>query len=203
MDNSITEDNNIGAIIKSPMDLIIGTLRLFNLSVPNTSTQLAANYELYDQLVAELSLQGLEFFEPYDVAGYDAYFQQPDFQRNWISSNYLANRYRFSDLLVNGFMGNNGMLLSLDIVEFVKQNCSNPSDATILVQEMVKWLFPITLDTLRFDHFKNDVLLDQLSAMNWSIEWNNYINTNNDNNVRVQLEALLKAMMQSPEYQLY
>src|SRR5690606_28860814 len=33
LDTPITSDNNIGAIIKSPMDLVIGTMRLFNLTV--------------------------------------------------------------------------------------------------------------------------------------------------------------------------
>ncbi|MNJ85616.1 hypothetical protein D3C87_30910 [compost metagenome] len=203
LDTPITEDNNVGAIIKSPVDLIIGTMRLFNLTVPDKTTQLPAHYDMYGQLIGQLSLQGIEFFEPYDVAGYEPYFQYPDFHRYWISSNYLANRYKFSELLVSGFTGTNGVLLKLDIVDFVETNCSNPGDATILVQELVKWLFPITLDTVRFNYFRDTVLLDQLSAANWTSEWNNYVNTSSDVNVRLQLESLAMAMMQSPEYQLF
>jgi uncharacterized protein (DUF1800 family) len=203
LDTPITEDNNIGAIIKSPMDLIIGTMRLFNLTVPNNTTQLAAHYEMYSQLIEQLDLQGLPFFEPYDVAGYDPYYQFPDYHRYWISSNYLANRYKFSELLISGFTGMSGNLLQLDVVAFVDANCSNPGDATILVQELAEWLFPITLDTARFNYFRDDVLLDQLSAANWTAEWDNYVNTSSDVNVRLQLESLFTAMMQTPEYQLF
>lgn len=203
LDTPITEDNNVGAIIKSPVDLIIGTMRLFYLSVPNNTTQITAHYELYAQLINQLSLQGIELFEPYDVAGYDAYFQGPDFHRNWISSNYLANRYKFSEILISGFTSASGVLMKLDIVEFVETNCSNPADPTILIQELVKWLFPNPLDTDRFNYFRDTVLLDQLSATNWTNEWNNYVNTSSDVNVRLQLETLAMAMMQSPEYQLY
>lgn len=203
LDTPITEDNNIGAIIKSPVDLVIGTMRLFNLTVPDKTTQLPAHYDMYSQLIGQLSLQGIELFEPYDVAGYEPYFQYPDFHRYWISSNYLANRYKFSELLISGFTGTSGVLLKLDIVDFVETNCSNPGDATILVQELVKWLFPITLDAVRFNYFRDTVLLDQLSAANWTAEWNNYVNTSSDVNVRLQLESLVMAMMQSPEYQLF
>lgn len=203
LDTPITEDNNIGAIIKSPMDLVIGTMRLFNLTVPDKTTQLAAHYDLYNQLIGQLDLQGLQFFEPYDVAGYEPYYQFPDYHRYWISSNYLANRYKFSEILISGFTGMSGNLLKLDVVEFVDTNCSNPGDATILVQELVGWLFPITLDAARFDYFRDNVLLDQLSPANWTAEWNNYVNTSSDVNVRLQLESLFMAMMQTPEYQLF
>ena len=203
MDTPITEDNNIGAIIKSPMDLVIGTMRLFNLTVPDKTTQLPAHYEMYSQLIGELELQGLPFFEPYDVAGYDPYYQFPDYHRYWISSNYLANRYKFSELLITGFTGMSGILLKLDVVEFVETNCSNPGDATILVQELVEWLFPVTIDAVRFNYFRDDVLLDQLPASNWTAEWANYVNTSSDVNVRLQLESLITAMMQTPEYQLF
>jgi len=203
MDTPITSDNNIGAIIKSPMDLIIGTMRLFNLTVPDKTTQLAAHYDLYNQLNAQLDLQGIQFFEPYDVAGHEPYYQLPDFHRYWISSNYLANRYKFSELLITGFTGPSGVLLRLNIVAFVDANCSNPGDATSLVQELVDWLFPMTIDAARFNYFRDNVLLDQLSAQNWTDEWNDYVNSGSDVNVRLQLESLIMAMMQSPEYQLF
>jgi uncharacterized protein (DUF1800 family) len=204
LDSAPTDDNNIGAIIKSPLDLLVGTLRLFELVVPDKRTDLENHYDLYLQLLNQLNLKGLNFFEPYDVAGYDAYFQVPDFQRYWISSNYLANRYKFAELLIDGFTNGGGaVLLKLDFVEFVKDKCSDPSDPTLLMQELVAWMIPIELTTDRFNYFKDTILLDQLSAINWSIEWNNYLNTNDDTNVRIQLERLALAMMQSPEYQLY
>ncbi|HZH86115.1 MAG TPA: DUF1800 family protein [Brumimicrobium sp.] len=203
LDSAPTDDDNIGAIIKSPLDLLVGTVRLFELDVPDKTNDLENHYDLYRQLLHQLDFKGLNFFEPYDVAGYDAYFQVPDFQRYWISSNYLANRYKFAELLINGFTNGGTTLLKLDFVKFVKDNCTDPSDPTLLMQELVAWMLPIQLTTERFDYFKDTILLDQLSAINWAIEWNNYINTNNDINVRIQLERLALAMMQSPEYQLY
>ncbi|MCC5923832.1 MAG: DUF1800 domain-containing protein [Crocinitomicaceae bacterium] len=202
-DNNITEDDVQGAIIKSPMDLVIGTIRLFELDIPENISNLTSHYALYSQLDNHLESQGLYFLEPYDVAGYDAYFQVPDFHRYWISANYLANRYKFIENIINGYMVMGDTVLQLDIVAFVKNNCSLPDNATVLISELCEWLFPITLDPDRMNYFKDAILLDQLSEVNWMIEWNTYIATNDDSNVRVQLETLAIAMMQSPEYQLY
>jgi uncharacterized protein (DUF1800 family) len=203
IDSAPTDDNNIGAIIKSPLDLIIGTMRLFELSVPNQSTDLDNHYALYEQILLELNNQGLQFFDPYDVAGYSAYYQSPAFHRYWISTNYLANRYKFSEYLIDGFSNASGILLQLDFVQFVKDKCSNPSDSNSMMQELVTWMFPIQLSVERFDYFKDNILLDQITAANWTIEWTNYISSNNDAVVRVHLEKLALALMQSPEYQLY
>lgn len=203
LDTPITEDNSIGAIIKSPMDLVIGSMRLFELNVPDKTTQLVNHYDLYNTLIQELSLQGMEFFEPYDVAGYEPYYQLPDFHRYWISSNYLANRYKFAEYLISGIANGSGILLKLDVVLFVESNCSNPSDATQLVTELVEWMLPMPIDSIRFNYFRDTILLDQLSAANWTTEWNNYVNTSNDVNVRLQLESLFVSIMQSPEYQLF
>jgi len=204
VDSAPTDDNNIGAIIKSPLDLLVGTIRLFELDVPDNTTDLENNYELYRLLLRELDAQGMDFFEPYDVAGYNAYFQEPNFHRNWISSNYLANRYKFAEFLIDGFTNAAGtVLLKLDIVQFVEDKCANPADSNSLMQELVAWMIPIQLTTERFDYFKDNILLDQLSAINWTTEWNDYLATNDDMSVRVQLEKLALALMQSPEYQLY
>lgn len=205
LDTAPTDDDNIGAIIKSPVDLIIGTLRLFEIGIPSATTDLENHYRFYDVIDSQLSLQGIEFIEPYDVAGYDPYFQVPDFQRYWISSNYLANRYKFAELLISGIPIplSSAPPVKLDIVAFVRNKCSNPSNPVTLTEELCRWMLPIELSPERFSYFKDAVLLDQLSAINWANEWNNYISSTNDANVRVQLEALAIALMQSPEYQLY
>lgn len=204
LDTPITSDNNIGAIIKSPIDLTIGTLRLFELLPPDAGTNLDNHYALYAELIHQLDLQGLDLFEPYDVAGYDPYFQFPDFQRYWISSNYLANRYKLAERLITGIENNSGvLLLKLDVVQFVVANCTDPADPDSLLSELVSWLFPIAIDNDRYTYFRDAVLLDQLSAFNWANEWTAFQNSGNDANVRGQLETLFLAMMQSPEYQLY
>ena len=97
------------------------------------------------------------------------------------------------------------MLYQLDIVEYVSNpaNVSDPSDPTALVSELTDYLFTQDLPAERFNFFLNNVLLDTLSAANWTIEWNNYVATSDDSGVRSQLEKLIISIMQSPEYQLF
>jgi hypothetical protein len=153
-------------------------------------------------LLGELSLQGIELFEPVDVAGYDPYFQVPAFHRYWISANYLANRYKFSEWLINGFSSGGSLLMKLDILPFVLTHANQPSDADALVQDFVEWLIPIALDNARFTYFRDELLLNA-GTLNWTNEWNNYLQTNNDTVVKVQLEKLAQYMMQTPEFQLF
>ena len=202
-DNGVADDDNRGAIIKSPLDLVIGSLRFFEVDVPDSSTEpeQALNVS-YRSLLGNMNDQGMSFYDPPEVAGYPAYHQTPEFNRNWISNNGLARRYQFSDVLVqNG--DNQGF--QLDIVAYVDnpQHISDPADPQVLVQELVDDLFPEIITQERFNYFKDDILLDTLSALNWAGEWNNYKATGDDTNVRIQLESLIRALMQSPEYQLY
>jgi hypothetical protein len=150
----------------------------------------------------QLSLQGLELFEPVDVAGYDPYFQVPSYHRYWISANYLANRYKFAELLINGFSSGDTTLLKLEVLPFVEANATQVSDPTILVQDLVEWLIPISIDQAHFDYFKDEILLNN-GTINWTSEWATYQSTSNNTVVKAQLELLVKSIMQSPEYQLF
>ena len=202
IDSPPTSDNSIGAIIKSPLDLTLGAIRFFELNGPNPTSNLTQHYTLYGQLLQQLSLQGLELFEPVDVAGYDPYFQVPSFHRYWISANYLANRYKFAELLINGFSSGGSTLLKLEVLPFVEANATQASDPSILVQDLVEWLIPITIDQARLDYFKDEILLNN-GAVDWTTEWATYQSTSNNTVVKAQLELLVKSMMQSPEYQLF
>lgn len=202
LDTVPTQDNNIGAIIKSPIELTIGTMRLFDLAIPPTSTQLSMHYALYDQLQTQLNLQGLELFEPVDVAGYDPYFQVPVYHRYWISANYLANRYKFADLLVSGFNASGLPLMQLNVLSVVQNNVVNPSDPDAMVQDVLEWLLPISVDAGRMAYFKEEILLNN-NTINWPNEWAVFQATGISTLVKTQLEKLFVGIMQTPEYQLF
>ena len=198
-DNVLADDDNHAAIIKSPLELIVGTIRYFGIPLPASGTQ-----EFFDSMdsgvLGPMNLQGLRLLEPFEVAGYAAYHQNPDFNRNWISHNNLARRYEYIARLMTS-MDDYGF--QLDAVAYVENNISDPSNAQVIVQELVDDLLPEIITTIRFDHFLNDILLDGLSMANWTTEWFTYQSSNDDSAVRTQLENLFNALMQSPEYQLH
>ncbi len=205
-DNHLPEDNVVGAMIKSPLELVVGSLRFFQVNLPQASDPIEQYYQAYESgILKPLRWQGLDFYEPFEVAGYPAYHQSPAFHRNWISANYLARRYEYSKHIIQGIRNENDeMLFRLDIVEYVKQpnNITDPENARLLVEELLGYLLPEIITTERFDYFLKVILLDDLSEINWKKEWQRFQATGDDSAVRIQLENLVNTIMQSPEYQL-
>ena len=202
-DNAVVVDDNQGAIIKAPLDLVIGSLRYFKIQMPDSASEQELFYDgMASGILDPLRDQGLNLYEPFEVAGYPAYHQNPVFNRNWISVNYLARRYQYIDLLINN---QDDWGFSLDIVSFIADpaNISNAGDATTLVTELVESLFPEIITTERFDYFLNEVLLDSFPISYWATEWTLYQGSNDDIVVRGLLERLIRGLLQTPEYQLY
>lgn len=204
-DNSTVADNVNGSLIKSPLDIVAGTLRYFSVQLPGRS-DLPDYYELYGKVVEKMAMQGLDLYEPFEVAGYSAYHQAPDYNRNWISSNNLARRYQFADELLMGIRDSDvSRIIKLDVMGFVNDsnNVSDPTDAEKLVRSLVDDLLPEVVTETRLKYFLNEIFLDNLSVMNWKHEWDNYKSSGKDGAVRMQLEKLVRAIVQSPEYQLF
>ena len=211
-------DDNFGGIIKSPLDLMVGTLRFFNVQLPDPTGNAAAYYEQTGDLIRSLTDMGMHFYEPFDVAGYDAYHQYPIYHRSWISTNYLVRRYQFIQNMVSD--SQMGGMMKIDPVAFVQTNISNAiaSDARLLIVELAKYLLPLS-DNLTFDTATDDNAGLTAERLNyfltaflkspqidadpegaWTFRWNNPVDMEV---VRRQLENLFNAMLQSPEYQLY
>ncbi len=201
VDNSETTEDHIGAMIKSPIDLVLGTLNFFEIEIPTTTED---NYLAYiGGILNFIEEQDMNFYEPIDVAGYPPYHQTPTYHRYWISAGTIGYRYRFAANLVSG-TNNNGKDIGfkLDIVDYVNNNISDPSNTNTIVKELTDYMFPIEIPQERFDYFV-DILSDKLSNENWQNEWEDYKNSKDDLGVRMQLEKLIIALMQSPEYQLF
>ncbi len=211
-------DDNFGGIIKSPLDLMVGTLRFFNVQLPDPTGNAVAYYEQTGELIRSLESMGMHFYEPFDVAGYDAYHQYPIYHRSWISTNYLVRRYEFIRNLVSD--SQMGGMMKIDPVAFVQTNISNAiaSDARLLIIELAKYFLPLS-DNLTFDTAVDDNAGLTAERLNyfltaflkspqidadpegaWTFRWNNPVDMEV---VRRQLENLFNAMLQSPEYQLY
>lgn len=209
------DDDNFGAIIKSPLDLMIGAYRLFSVELPDPILAPAEFYDKTNEMIRSLGRMGMHFYEPFDVAGYDAYHQFPIYHRSWISTNYLTQRYQFiRDLL------SQSQLNGIDLIAFVQNNFDNPtaSDARLLIIELSNYLLPVndnlTFDTAaddssgltaeRLNYFLTAFLkspqIDADPEASWTFRWNNPADMEV---VQKQLESLFNAMMQSPEYQLF
>lgn len=197
-----------GSLIKSPLELTLGAISQFGLSVPTPGKDLKHYYHTIFEfgLMEHLNYQGMDLYEPESTAGYPAYFQQPGFNRNWISPNRLNYRYLLPDRLFKGkSIHGRPIGMQLDILAFVNDSSlfTNPADAPQLMTELSFILFPFELPRERFDYFLHQVLLEELSYKTWEMEWKQFKKTGDGSGIGRQLKKLALSMMQSPEYQLF
>lgn len=206
-------DDNFGGLIKSPIDLTIGTLRFFNVQLPDMVSQPDAYYEVTGEILDTIVDQGMNFYNPYDVAGYEAYHQYPVYHRFWITTNSLSKRYDFIRRLLDA----QGMMtVNVNTYEFIRDNFGTvASNASNLLIELATYLLPhhddLTFDesaddtssltAARLSYFRTRFLTDvNMDPENY---WTNTWNQGTDiGELREWLNRLFAALMQSPEYQL-
>lgn len=212
-DDSDNKDEIIGGMIKSPMELFLQTVSFFNISIPSPT---AAPFRHYQQFYSNIVINrmfmasGLPIFFPSDVAGYPGYYQEPDYSRQWFNSSTIIARYKLPQQLLSGRQSygtnpNGTIYIRLNIVPWTKNSgfFSDPSDPYALVQELLNYLLPEEIDNDRFNYFYLDVFLDNLPPADWTYEWQNYLATGNETEVKIPLERLVNAIMYSPEFQTF
>lgn len=206
-DDSTVGDEVIGALVKSPLDLFLQQFSIFEIELPNyTSNTISVN-----QLFALLRQKSLpcsyDWLKPNNVNGYPAYTGSPKYDRNWITTSSLRARYAgtlIDNLLYQGITTiPNYQNYILTIAEFVRDSgyFSSPSNADTLLIEFYDLLFVAKPQGNRHTYFRN-AFLGSLSIINWQNNWNAYIQSNNKTEVTYALNRLIRAMVKSPEYQV-
>ena len=200
-DNAIETDDNKGAIIKSPLEVVLGTLRFFEIPLSNEAN-VTSYYGDLDRLRRYLNDQGLNFYEPFEVAGYQAFHQTPGYNRNWITPIYLANRYNFSTKIFaepDISEEQNEYIKTQMLLDYISNRGIILSDPDAIVQHFVDYLLPEEITTERYDYFKASLLMDKQS----NDEWANEVVGQEDAIVLSYLNNFMNTLIQSPEYQLF
>ena len=213
------DDDKYGAIIKSPLDLVVGTYRFFNLQLADPISEYELFYTQVGSLKQHMDRTGMYYYEPFEVAGYAAYHQFPAFNRNWISSNYLTNRYDFINSIFVEMTNQNPEMPGLDIIQFTRDNFTSAQtdEARNLIIAYIEKLFPmhqnLTFDAggddnsgltaERVNYFLKAFLyepqIDNDPEGEWTNRWTQGYDTDT---VERQLLNLMNALLQTPEYQL-
>ncbi|MEW6510830.1 MAG: DUF1800 domain-containing protein [Bacteroidota bacterium] len=193
---------NMGCMIKSPIDLIAGVCRQFGVAPPQTSV--TTQYQGWYNLAVQGSSMQQDIGEPPNVAGWPAYYQNPEFYELWINSDTLPKRSRLTDLLIGNGYSSGGVTLVIDPLAFAR-TFANPADPNAVVDEAGRRLFPLPLTESQQSILKS-TLVQGLPDYEWSNEWNAYLadptNTNVSKPIKTKLQALLGLMLRMPEFQL-
>ncbi len=211
LDDTNATDETIGAIIKSPIQQLSEMVTYLKATLPNPNTE---QYNFYRRFwinfVHNTYLAGsnMMLFSPDSVAGHQAYYQEPNFDKNWISSSTLIARYRLGESFLDGLnriSGNANIYAKINIADVIKNGniVSNPADPNILCAELMNDLFAQEPDTARITYFKDTYLLQGFLDYNWTSAWNNYVATNDLSVVEPRLKLLVKSITNAPEAQIF
>lgn len=209
--NDEVADDKFGALIKSPIDLTLGFIKNFDILVPSFQTDLDAFYAFTGDLVSRINVMGLDYYEPFEVAGYPAYHQFPIYNRSWITTNYLTFRYQFVEARITT---TEALMGQVNVYDFIRNHISDSEagDTERLVIALAAYFLPMSeelsfeaenseLTARRLNFFKEKLLFDGNPDPEayWTERWTLRIDRED---VSRQLNDLLNAMLQSPEYQL-
>lgn len=200
---------NRGGQIKSPVDFTVGLCREFGVVFPD-ATDFVNRYGLWLQLQYQAANMQQSLGDPPNVAGWPAYYQEPQYDKMWINSDTLPKRNVLTDRFAgNGLVTKDKVKAVIDPVAFARQ-VSDPSNPDVLINESIQLLYMIDLPQKDKDHLKSGVLLSglqgKMSDHYWTQAWQNVQNRPDDiantRNVTNKLRALYKYLMNLPQYQL-
>lgn len=196
---------NQGCLIKSPVDCVIGSLREFEVVFPNSATEYADAYGMWNYIFGWMNSMAQNIGDPPNVSGWPAYYQTPQFHEIWINADTLPKRSRYTDTMVLNGYTRNGKKLFIDVVNFTK-TFSNPSDPNALIDEALAIIYRVPLSAASKQSMKQQILLtNQTSDHYWTDAWNTYIATPNQTNYNIvnnRLKTLYQYLMSLAEYQL-
>ena len=199
---------NYGGMIKSPVDLIVGCCREFHVTLPANSEYLD-QYGFWEQLRNQAAGMQQNIGDPPNVAGWQAYYQSPEYDKLWISSDTLPKRNQFSDRMINNGFARNGKNIGIDVLAFAT-SLPDPGNADRLIVDSVRALYAVPLPPEELTFIKTSILLSGLVGMNsdhyWTSAWQAYTSNPDDKAARTQvtnkLKNLYRHLLRLPEYQL-
>ena len=211
------EEAVMGAVIKSPTDLLVGSIRTLGIqliakkkdtySYCQTDLPSEADFWNHQSIVDHCSYMGQNMMAPPNVAGWPAYHQQPLYYKCWITADSLAWREYVMSACKNppdGFYHYPN--IKADWLKYIA-SFTTPSNPTKLVQELCWQLLSKEVPEADRIRVKNEFLLykstnDQI----WTNLWNNYLLNPNDqtikNDIIYRFSGLLGNLLNSPDYQL-
>ncbi len=195
---------NQGCIIKTPVDIVVGSMREYNVSMPLASDW-NTNYGHWNTLYTFMFLTGINLHDPPNVAGMPAYYQEPLFHEIWITSDSLPKRNQFTDIMTATGYLRNGFRMQFDFVAYAK-TLPNPGNPNDLVDDALKYFYRMNLSPQVKQQMKTQMLLSgQQYDYYWTNAWSAYIaspTVANFNIVNIRLRDFFRYLMNLSEYQL-
>ncbi|MBD2769626.1 DUF1800 domain-containing protein [Hymenobacter sp. BT664] len=200
---------NIGCMIKSPIDFVVGAVRQMSVTFPPESNTVEL-YTAWSMLV-----DGAEKMQQFignapNVAGWPAYWQTPQYYEMWINAMTLPLRNQFTDRIINEYGYDTNfpatVKLRIETIDWVQSlPPATAADCNLLIAEFVRHLLPFPLTANQMT-FLNDTLLPGLPDFEWTVEWQAFLadpdNMTKRSAVDSKLRAVVRQIMGLAEFHL-
>ncbi|WP_234735599.1 DUF1800 domain-containing protein [Tellurirhabdus bombi] len=198
------EESLRGSIIKSPVELVIGAWRAFEMPVPDLTKEAAVFYTFTNYLLQRTKEQQQDLLDQPSVFGYKPYYDT-GFSEIWINASTLALRGNFTDQLINGRITINNVRQYPDLIKIAGATTA-PTDVEKLINELAENWFAVDLTKQQKDYMIDQIMVPGLPRYVWSDEWNNYKNDPTSTNKRMAIQTklvnLMLYMFRLAEYQM-
>lgn len=103
-DDSDNTNEIIGGMIKSPLDLNYQAMSFFSMPLPDPTVDTAVYFQIFERgmLQRAFGTANLPLFFASDVAGYPAYYSDPDYSHQWFNSSTIIARYKMGEMFLSG-----------------------------------------------------------------------------------------------------
>jgi uncharacterized protein (DUF1800 family) len=180
---------NQACFIKSPFDIIAGTLREFSTPLP-PYTDWQNGYPLFGSIYGKASEMQMDLLQPPDVSGWPSYYQEPMYYELWVNSNSLPRRADYTNTLVSDNV--------IDVRAFANLS-GNPSNPNQLIDDITGLILRYPLSATSKNYIKQNFLINNTN--NDSV-WTNAWNTNNTAVIDPSLRNMFTFIMNLPEFHL-
>lgn len=195
------ETCRVGGLVKNPIDFIVGPVNQFSIPLPD-------DLLLRDRMLAGMYgftlTQQMAYYSAPSVAGWQAYYQAPLYNKLWLNSFTLPSRKSYTDILANNGFVYGTYRFQIDPLA-VASSCSDPANPGLLVDDLSLLFAPNPLAANQRTVL-TAVFLGTDTALQWATKWNAYIadpdNTTRRNAVTTKLRILFTYMMRMPEFHL-
>ena len=194
---------NYGCMIKSPIEMYVGMLREFKMTLADTPIDRQYTHWRYFKDRSDAANQKIA--DPPNVSGWIAYYQEPVYYRAWINSDTINKRLKALNDLSKPGVTVDTVKIKINSVAY-NQLFPSAADPNEVVKNFINYLLPQDLSQTQKDYMKSILLSNQSADYYWSNAWNAYIGNPTDtmaeNVVRTRLDTLINYITSLEEYQL-
>ncbi|MEM8893245.1 MAG: DUF1800 family protein [Bacteroidota bacterium] len=185
----------IGAQIKNPVDFTLAYLR--TLGIPMAPRDSTEAFQMQTGITWQMAGIGMEIGDPPNVAGWPAYYQTPQFDKSWITTDSITNRAVQTDSLIFwGFWIGEDETVTVDLLSFL-ETLDHPEDINLMIEEVSTLLLGLELTQDQIDEIKGILLSGQQNDSYWNTAWIQY----QQNSADLQYATILNNRIR-PAFQL-